>query len=404
MVSGLEGVKVVQTASTIAGPMTGRLLAGLGADVIWVENSLRGDRDRGSAGAKRAGRAIISDIDYRGENLHRNKRSVTIDLSREEGRKIIYKLLEKADVYLSNFRPREFKKFKLDYETLRQLNPKLICANLYGYGKNGPDKDLPITEFTGYFARTGILHVLQMPGSQPIHNPVGMGDHIAGLALAYGIMAALFMRERTGRGQEVDVSLLSAGLFTLSFDIAGALVTGQDRKPVKRKNITNPLHNSYQTKDGRWLCLSLAAPDAQWPRLCKAIQREDLEHDPRFASAKLKLENHSALFSILDEVFRSKTLDEWRTRLNKADIGWAPVMNLPEVLADPQVRENDMFISYDHPDYGRIEVVSNPVKFGEYQESIRPAPKLGQHTEEVLLEHGYARENIAEFRRLGVIV
>ncbi|MFC1966237.1 CaiB/BaiF CoA transferase family protein [Chloroflexota bacterium] len=401
----LEGIKVVQTASAFAGPMAGRLLADWGADVIWVENSNRAEISRNQHDMRNVGRMIMSDIDYRGENLHRSKRGIALDLSQEEGQKILHKMLEHADVYLSNFRPREFKKFKLEYETLSQLNPRLISANVYGYGKKGPDKDLPATEFTGYFAKSGILHTLQMPGSSPVLNPIGLGDHVAGMSLACGIMSALFMRGRTGRGQEVDVSLLHTGIFTLSFDIAGALVTGQDRQPVELRDFHNPLHNSYQTKDSRWLRLAVADADIYWSRLCQVIEREDLEHDPRFTSTKLIADNHTALFDILEKGFRSKTLDEWRVRLDKAGIVWGPVQNFPEVIADPQARANDLFVSYDHPDYGHIEVVSNPIKFSEGQEMIsRPAPKLGQHTEEVLLEYGYTLEDIEKFKRQRIII
>ncbi|MFC2051435.1 CaiB/BaiF CoA transferase family protein [Chloroflexota bacterium] len=400
----LEGIKVVQTASTIAGPMTGRLLADWGADVIGVENPIRGSKYRSQYAMRQIGRAITSDIEYRSENINRNKRDITLDLSQKEGQKIIHKMLEKADIHLSNFRPRELKKFKLEYETLSQLNPRLICANIYGYGKKGPDKDLPGTEFTGYFARSGISHTLQMPGTPPVMNPIGMGDHMAGLALAYGIMAALFMRERTGRGQEVDVSLFHTAVFNLSYDIGGSLVTGKDRQPVERRDLSNPLHNSYQTKDGRWLRLAVMEADLYWSRLCQIIEHKELEHDTRFASQKLITDNHTALFDILDEAFRSKTLDEWRVLLDEASFMWAPVQSLPEVINDPQARANDFFVSYDHPAHGRIEVVSNPVKLSEGLETEnRPAPKFSQHTEEVLLEYGYTTEDIKQFKQQRII-
>ncbi|MFC1966720.1 CoA transferase, partial [Chloroflexota bacterium] len=229
-----EGIKVVETASAMAGPMAGRILADWGAEVIHIEHPVRGDIVRGQANVRRRGKAIISDIDYSGQNYNRNKRGMTLDVSKEAGRKIICKLLEEADVYLSNFRPRELEKFNLEYDTLSQLNPRLICANVSGYGRRGPDRDLPAYEPTGYFARPGMFHVLQVPGMHPPHNPLGSGDNITGLALACGIITALFMREKTGVGQEVDVSLFQTGIFAISFDIAGSLVTGQDMKQVER--------------------------------------------------------------------------------------------------------------------------------------------------------------------------
>jgi len=346
----------------------------------------------------------MSDIDYRTQNHHRNKRGVAIDISQERGHGILYKLLEKADVFLSNFRPRELEKFQLEYDTLGKLNPRLISANLTGYGRKGPDKDLPGYESTSYFARSGMLHVMQVPGVSPLQNPVGLGDYITGLSFAYGIMLALFIRERTGIGQEVDVSLFQTGVFAISVDIAGALVTGQDRRMSERKDIANALMNSYPTKDGRWLRLAAAQPDLYWSRVCRAIEREELEHDPRFESDEPRVDNHVALFNILEETFLTKTLDEWKVTLTEAGLPWAPVQNLPEVIADPQARANDFFATIDHPTYGRMELVANPVKLNGTAAAVRmPAPELGQHTEEVLLEYGYTWDDIEQFKQQRII-
>ncbi len=405
MAFSLEGIKVVQTTEFIAGPMATRLLSDWGADVVHVENPVRGRRGGWTQQVQRGGgRHIMSDINYAAQNHHRNKRSIAIDLSQEEGREIIYRLLEKADVFMSNFRPREQKKFGLEYETLSKLNPRLIQANLTGYGQKGPDRDLPGFEQTGYFARSGMLHVLQVPGSHPPQTPMGSGDNVVSLCLALGIMTALFMRGISGVGQEVDVSLFSAGVYALSYDIAGALVTGQDRQQLARRDINNVLINSYQTKDGRWLRLSIAAPELYWSRLCQVIEREDVEHDPRFATFEPRIENHAILFDILEEAFLSKTLDEWKVRLNEAGLPWALIQNLPEVISDPQARANDFFVPLEHPTYGRIEVVANPIKLSKAPANVvKPAPELGQHTEEILLENGYTREDIARFREQGVI-
>ena len=400
----LEGIKVVETASAIAGPMSGRLLADWGADVIHIEHPIRGEIQRSRRDDQAGGRVITSDIDYRAENHHRNKRGMAIDVSQERGREILCRLLEKADVFLSNFRPRELKKFKLEHETLIQLNPRLISANLTGHGRKGPDKDLPAYESTSYFARTGMLHVLQVPGVPPANTPIGLGDYITGLSLAYGIMTALFTRERTGAGQEVDVSLFQTGTFAISVDIAGALVTGQDRQPGERKDIANALMNFYPTKDGRWLRLAVGQPDLYWSRICKAIGREDLEHDPRFSSHEPRIENHIALFHTLEEAFLTRTLDEWKVPLTEAGLPWAPLQSLPEVVADPQARADDFFVPYDHPSHGRIELVANPVKLNRTPAPVRmPAPEFDQHTAEILLEYGYTEEDIEQFKQQHIV-
>ncbi len=405
MALALEGIKVIETASVFAGPMAGRLLADWGADVIHVEHPIRGDIARRSTRRTVVDeRIMMSDIDYAAENFNRNKRGMTLDLSQEGGREIIYKLLEKADVFLSNFRPRELQKFKLEYDTLGRLNSRLICANLSSYDRKGPDRDLPGFEDTSYFSRSGIHYVLQIPGTYPTQLPFGLGDSVAGLALAYGIMTALLVRERTGIGQEVDASLFHTGVFALCFDIAGALVTGQDRQQVERKDVANVLVTTYQTKDGRWLQLGTEQPASYWSRFCQAIEQEDLEHDPRFASFELIIENRAALMYILDEVFLSKTLAEWKVRLSEAGLPCAPVQNLQEIIADPQARANDYFIPFEHPTYGHMEVVANPIKLSKTPETIRmPAPEFGQHTEEVLLEHGYTWEDIEQFKEQRII-
>jgi len=410
MALGLEGIKIVETATVFAGPMAGRLLADWGAEVIHVEHPVRGDIARGiressvgSAGI-RAGRIIQSDILYDTENHNRNKRSMTLDLSREIGQKVMHKLLKEADVFLSNFRPRELKKFKLEYDSLSRLNPRLICAHVTGYGRKGPDQDAPGYDFLTFWARSGLLHVMLKPDMAPVITPLAVGDRLTGVALVGGIMAALFVRERTGVGQEVDVSLFNTGVFAITGDVGGALVTGQDLQQVDRKDVLNAVATFYQTKDSRWVRLGMTQADPYWSRFCRAIEREDLEHDPRFSSYEPRIQNHVALFNILEEVFLSKTLAEWKVRLTEAGLPWAPVQSLPEVIADPQARSNDFFDAYDHPTYGRIELVANPIKLSKTPATIRmPAPEFSQHTEEILLEHGYTWDAIEKLKQEGVI-
>ena len=406
--SALEGIRVIETASAVAGPLAGRLLGDLGADVIHVEHPARGHLTRAQrhmiGNRLQGGRQIESDIDYMTENTNCNKRGMALDLSTKGGLEILRRMLESADVFLTNFRPRELEKFDLEYTTLSRLNPRLIMASLTGYGKNGPDKDLPGYDFNVFWARSGILHVLQKRGDIPISTPVGLGDRVTALAFAYGIAAALLARERTGLGQEVDMSLLQAAIFVNATDVGGALATGLDRQNVDRECLANALLNSYQTRDGRWLRIALNQPDRYWSRVCRAIEREDLEHDRRFNSFLPRLENHHALFEVLEEAFLSRTLDEWRVRLDEAGLPWAPILSLPEVIGDPQVRANDCFAALDHPTYGTIEIVANPVKLSRTPAAARmPAPQYGQHTEEILLEYNYTQEDVAQFREQGVI-
>lgn len=403
MGTGLEGIKVIQTAAVMAGPMAGRLLADWGADVIRIDpiggEMLKTLRARMATVTEKS-----TEIDFSAENFNRNKRAIALDLAQEDGRNILLRLLKDADILISNFRPRDIEKFKLDYATLSKLNPRLISAGLTGYGKKGPDKDLPAYGIMGFITRTGLQHLLEMPGAEPVTIPVALPDIVAGTALAYGIMTALFIREKTGRGQEVDTSLFRTGVFCMSENIAEALVTGQDQQQVPRIEQPNVTRNFFQAKDGRWLRLSLLQAERFWASFCRAIERPDLINDPRFSTLESLIQNRIPLYHILVDTFLSKTLEEWKVPLDKEGVPWAPVQTLPEVIADPQARANDFYLPYNHPVYGQMEMVGNPVTLSEYPEKVKfPAPQHGQHTDEVLREHGYTNAQIAKFREKHVV-
>jgi len=411
MTLALDGIRVIDVSQVAAVPMAARHLADFGADVIHIEHPVTGDSFRVIQAGMSQVTGIQSDINYVWENYNRNKKGVTLDLSQERGQEILYRLVERADVFLTNMRPFELERYKLEYDTLSRLNPGLIYGALNGYGKKGADKDAPAYDHTAYWARSGISHRVTSltlplpPGTPPPAFLPAFGDNVAALALAYGVMTALFQREKTGAGQEVAVSLFHTAVYQLSFDLAGTLVTGQDcGRMTSRDDVRSPLTTQYQTRDGRWILLIGLRPERYWAGFCQVIEREDLEHDTRFATVEAMTENSAALLHILEEVFRSKTLDEWRPRLSAAGFPWSPVQSFPEVINDPQARANDFFISYDHPAYGRMEGVANPVKLSKCPETVRmPAPEFGQHTEEVLLELGYTWEDIEQFKQQGVI-
>ncbi|MFC1900117.1 CaiB/BaiF CoA transferase family protein [Chloroflexota bacterium] len=402
MTSALEGIKVIEAASAVGGPMAGRLLADWGADVIHIESAAghfatqEPTRYRGD---------ISSEINYISQNTSCNKRGMALDLSKEVGRKIIYKLLESADVFLSNFRPRELVKFQLEYDTLSKLNPRLICATLTGYGREGPEKNTPGYGATGADPRSGLIHMLTVPGQDPPETPVAYADFVSGMTLAYGIMTALLIRERTGVAQEVDASLYNSVVWALTSSVGGALVTGKDGEVVRRRDKGTALRNSYQTKDGRWLFLAIIRKDAFWSQFCKAIEREDLKHDPRFEPPRLSKEDNTTLFDILEDVFKSRTLTEWKPRLDEVGAPWSHVQNLIEVVNDPQARANDFFVPLKHPVHGEVEIVANPAKLSKTPATVRkPAPEVGQDTEEILGEIGYTPEEINEFVEQQVII
>jgi len=407
LISGFEGIKIIETASVIAGPLVGRLLGDLGADVIHIERPSPNNMNHSVKHSNKnlqGGRQIESHINYINENTNCNKRSMTLDITSKIGHEILYRMLETADVYLSNFRPYELKKFGLEYCDISKLNKRIIHANLTGYGIKGPDSDLPGYDFNTFWTRSGIMHEMLIPGMTPFSTPIGLGDRVTSLALAYGITSALFIRERTGIGQEIDTSLLQAAVFVNANDVGGALVTGKDRQNVERDKLANALLNSYRTKDGRWLRIAINQPDRYWGRFCKTIDRPDLEENSLFRAFEDRIQNHQILFNILEETFAKKTLQEWQVSLTEDKIPWGPISTLPEVVCDVQATENKFFVSYDHPAYGNIEIVGNPVNFHKTPAKIkRPAPMPSQHTKEILLEYEYSNEEITHFQQLGVV-
>lgn len=398
MTLALNGIKVVELAQLAAAPMAGRHLADMGAEVIHIEHPVRGDTWRGIMVAP----GDTSTINWNWENYSRNKKSVTIDVFKPGGKEIITKLIQEADVFLTNMRPFELEESGLQYGALNTNNPGLIYASLTGFGKEGPDKNEPGYDHTAYWARSGIAHMV-MPDNIPPDFRVGaFGDNLGGMALAFGITAALFARERTGLGQEVDISLFNLGVYQLSFSIAQTLMTGQEQVRIGRKEMPNALMNTFQTRDRRWLLLSILQPDRYWGRLCQAIDRPELENDPRFESFMSRIENHITLLEILEETFSTRTLEEWKTRL--AGIPFAPIQNLQEVVTDQQAKENDFFATFDHPTFGPVEMVANPIKLSKTPATIRTrAPEFSEHTEEVLLDLGYSWDEIAGFKKAGVI-
>jgi crotonobetainyl-CoA:carnitine CoA-transferase CaiB-like acyl-CoA transferase len=404
MAMALEGIKVVEVAQAAAAPMGGRLMADLGADVIHIENPITGDSHRYFQSTpddpRTAGRGVPSNVNYNWELYNINKRGITLNLASEDGRQIIHRLIEKADVFTSNLRPTELEKFKLEYETLNKINPKIIFASLTGYGRNGPNKNSPGYDIISYWARAAIPYLMDALGFRP-----AFGDNLGGLMLAFGIMTALFVRERTGMGQEVDMSLFGLGVFQMSFDVSGALIEKrefEEWRPRGREDSRNPLVGMYATKDARQLVLMCLQPDLYWSKVCQAIEREDLIDDPRFNTFEGRATNRMELFSILDEAFMNKSMDEWKPIL--AGIPSAPIQNLLEVINDPQARANDFYVTLDHPAHGPMEVVAPPVKLSKTPASVRTAaPEFNQHTEEVLLEAGYTWEEIERFSKEGII-
>jgi len=398
----MEGIKVVELGHWVVMPSAAAILGDWGADVIKVEDPWVGDGVRGVNSIE--GIPLGNGVHYLFEVMNRNKRSVGINLRQERGREAMNKLLEGADVFLSNFQPQVLARYGLDYETVAKLNPRLIYGVLTGYGEKGPDKDKPGYDYAAFWARSGLMRKIGPPDAPPPPQRSGMGDNISSLCVVSGTLAGLFARERTGKGQEVSFSLYNTGVWALQHDIQMPLVTGQEIPNTDRRNVSNPLWNTYQTKDDRWMQLVMVQSDRFWSPFCRTLGLAHLEKDPRFESHIKREENNEELIRIISEEMGNRPLEEWEELFEKNELVSSRVQSPMDVVNDPQAIENDFFTEFDHPVVGPLKLVASPVKFNGQKPPIRlPAPEVGQHTEEVLLELGYSWEDIAGLKDLGAI-
>jgi formyl-CoA transferase len=404
MQKGLEGIRVIEVGGAFAMPLAGMLMGSWGAEIIHVEPPKRGDLQRHLLAAGMAGWAKPHEVNYIWEHVDRNKKSLTINLKSPEGQEIIHKLVEEADVFLNNLRPYEMEKFNLGYETLAAVNPRIVYANLTGYGQKGPEKDVGGYDSVAFWARSGVMDLMHEPDNAPNISRPAYGDSITSQSLLAGVMAALFIRERSGKGQEVEVSLYNTAIFALSTDINGCLISGEDSIRPSRRTMGNPIRNIYPTRDNRWIMLGMTNSQHYWPSFCGAIERSDLEHDPRFATQESRSENAGELVSLIEDIFRTRDYEAWIDILNRNKLIWSPVQTPLEVTRDEQAIANEYFSEWDHPAYGTIKLLNNPIKLSETRaENTRKAPDLGEHTDELLAELGYSKTDIERLRESDVI-
>ncbi len=398
----LKGIRVVEMASYVAAPSAGGIMADWGAEVIKIEPP-GGDPIRkffeSIAGRSDVKQNPIFDLDNRG------KRSIALDPRSEEGGEVLRRLVAEADVFLTNVRPKALKRAGLDWESLSKDHPRLIYASVTGYGLQGPEQDRPGFDLAVFWARAGMGRLTTPKGEEPMPMRTAVGDHTTGLATLSGIMAALFERERTGKGRLVETSLLRTGIYALGSDIAIQLVLGKVGSTRPRNNALNPLNNFYQTKDGNWLVLLTRHSGSQdWHRLMKAVGREELAADPRFQNTALRRDNGPALIAALDEAFAKRDLEEWADILDEIDIVWAPVQTPAQVAADPQAQAAGAFVDVRGEDGNVFRSVAPPVRFdGTDAAEFQTAPTAGAHTDEILQGLGFAPDKIAELRARRVI-
>jgi crotonobetainyl-CoA:carnitine CoA-transferase CaiB-like acyl-CoA transferase len=395
----MEGVRVVEIGVWVAGPAAGCVLADWGADVVKIEPPGIGDPARTFA------RMLGGDLPFNPifENDNRSKRSISLDLAQPEAREVACELIAGADVFVTNVRPAALARLGLDHATLLARHPRLVYGAITGYGFEGPDADKAAYDIAGYWARSGLAGLLTAPGRHPPFQRGGMGDHTAGQSLAGGIAAALFHRERSGRGQLVMTSLLRQGLYTISFDLSVAVRFGVSVAVAERATMGNPCINNYCDRDGRWFWIVGLEGDRHWPPLARAVGHPEWISDPRFATLADRAGHARELIGELDAIFATRPLDEWAKVFDaEQDLWWAPVQSVEEVLADPQVHAAGGFV--DVPDDGSTtKLPATPVDFGGTPGAPRAmAPSNGQHTDEILAEVGRSAEQIADLRARGV--
>jgi crotonobetainyl-CoA:carnitine CoA-transferase CaiB-like acyl-CoA transferase len=400
MAGPLAGIKVVEVGLWVAGPSASGILADWGAEVIKIEPP-EGDPFRALF---LAATGVASSLNPPFELDNRGKRSIQLRLSTPEGRDIAQRLVDRADVFVSNARPEGLTRAGLDYATAAARNPRLVYAHVSGYGLEGPDRDRPAYDIGAFWSRAGIAAALTPPGTDPPYQRGALGDHMAGMTAAGGVAAALLARERTGRGQLVSTSLLRVGIFVLGWDTNTTLRLGVPVTPMTRTRTPNPIISCYPTKDDRWIWLLGLQGDRHWPDLVRAVDRPAWLTDERFATMAARRENCPELVAELDAVFRTRTLAEWGPILDAAGMWWAPVQTTLDVVEDPQAHAAGAFVDVPLPEGGAARMVATPVDFSDTRWTpAGPSPELGQHTEEVLLELGYDWEAIGTLREKGVL-
>jgi len=401
----LEGIRIVEVAQFTFVPAAGAVLADWGAEVIKVEHARSGD---GQRGMRQLGPVVLDGDRNPGfEHPNRGKRSIGVDIGTPEGLEIVMKLVDEADVFLTNFLPAARQRLGIDVEHVRARNPNVVYARGSAVGDEGDERENGGYDMTGYWCRAGSADGITPSGSAaPVPPPPAYGDTIGGMTIAGGISAALLGRERTGHAPEIDVSLLSTGMWAMALPISISLDNGKPwvAPPVGISAApTNPLAGIYETSDGRFMSILGLQGFRYWPDFCAHIDRPDLVTDERFADAESMAANAPAATAIMRDVLATKTLAEWTQRFVDLETPWAPIQNTVEVAADVQARANGYIATVEGDDGETFELVSSPVRFDRTTPQLKAAPGFAADTDDVLGELGFDMDAIIELKIAGVI-
>ncbi len=391
MTDVLKGVRVVELSTVITAPLTGMMLADLGADVIKVEHPDGGDPFRNFRGGQYSPNFVA---------YNRGKRSIRLDLRQDEGRAIMLKLVARADILLENFRPGIMARLGLGDDVLAATNPRLIHCSITGFGATGPYSARPAYDNVAV-SLSGIASI-QLDPAHPESSGPTISDNATGMFACYGILGALFDRERTGRGHRVEVNMLEAGISFIPDPFANFTRAGIKSDRLTR--VASSQSFAFRCGDGKLLGVHLSSQPKFFDAIAAALERPDLLRDERFATRELRLRNYSALNGVIGEIVATRPRDHWLRVLEEHDVPAAPVHDVAEVFDDPQVRHLDTFYRQRHPTEGEIIAVHRPVLIdGGREERALAAPTLGEHTAEILAELGYGGEEIEKLRKAAAI-
>ena len=398
----LEGLRVVDLASWIAGPAAATVLGDFGADVVKVEPPGIGDAYR--AFSQIPPNPRVEGVNYTWQLDNRNKRSIELNLKSPDARTVLERLVKWADVLVTNFPPPTRARLGLDYEKLAPLNPRLIYADITGFGETGPDADKPGFDVTTYWARSGLMDMTRQGAVPPAINVFGSGDHATAISLFAGIMTALYRREKTGRGARVNASLIAEGAWGAGCWLQGLLAGASNPRPVDRLNPPNALANIYRTADDRWLLLAFANENKEVPLFLEAIGHPEAAQDPRFTDSASRHAHAPEIVALLDKTFAIRPLAEWRKVFDAAGLTYGVVQTLEEAAHDPQFVTDRVFVPIDDGGAEPYLTINSPVRLDQEQK-VRPrrAPDLGEHTQAVLDELGFDSAEITELQNAGTI-
>lgn len=404
MVLALEGIRILDCTQWQQGPAATALLGDLGADVIKIEDPLGGDSARGLTIVGGVP-TTIGDWNLYFENFNRNKRSITLDLKQDEGRQVLYRLVQKSNAFVTNFKMGVPERLGIDYEELSKYNPGLVYVHASAFGSQGPDSASPGLDIS-FQAVSGFMASLAGEGCPPTDGPVGLADQAGAIVTCCAVLSGLLVRERTGIGQRIDTSGLGSMIWLQQLTIGVSAMRGSVAPKRNRSQSENPLWNYYCCRDGRWIMLSMLQSERYWAHFCEVLGREDLITDSRFKNTSQRAENCGILIETLDNVFATRDRDVWIELFREGGkLIFCSVNTIEDLMNEPQILANNYITEFTHPSQGTIKVIGTPIHFTKTPSMLRlPAPELGQNTEEVLLEVGdYTWQEIEKLKEKNII-